>query len=411
VERDKVTPFAHAKEASGNNSNSMEVTSNISFARPHWRFPLVLAFWLIITLPLRVRTEDRVDYRFENYQEQGGRMHVQTHGAYFGAELKPWISLNGNLILDSISGATPIGAPPLPGKSQVAKAKMEDRRYAGFVESSIKFGNHTFSPQVAYSEESDYKSLGIALSHAIEFNEKNTTLSWGASHTFDQVLDNSTPRVWHDKNATDLLLGVAQLLNASTILSANLTLGYSEGDLSDPYKGVLFDDFPYFGGPFTVWPEKRPAHKFRQVGFLSLQHYFEPVHGAAEVTYRLHHDDQGIIAHTASLQWNQKIGKHVILSPLARYHTQTAADYYGTHFPGDPSDPANYPTPEYYSADYRISALESFTYGLALSVRVHEHASLELAYKRYEMHGTDGVTAADQYPKANVITGGFTLWF
>ena len=37
--------------------------------------------------------------------------------------------------------------------------------------------------------------------------------------------------------------------------------------------------------------------------------------------------------------------------------------------------------------------------------------SLEMGYKRYEMFGTDGVTAADQYPTANVFTGGLTLWF
>ncbi len=372
---------------------------------------MLFAAWLVVALPLRTRSENRADYRYEDYQEEGGRIHVQTHGAYFDAELKPWATLKGNFIYDSISGATPIGAPPLPGQSEVAKAEVEDTRYAGFLESALKLGRHTLTPQAAYSEESDYKSFGVALTHAMEFNEKNTTVSWGISHAFDQVLDGSDPREWQDKDTTDFLLGLTQLLGPNTILSANLTLGYSDGDLTDPYKGVLFDDFPYFGGPFTLWPEQRPGHKFRQIGYLSLQHYFERVKGAVETTYRLHHDDQGITAHTVSLQWNQKIGKYVMLSPLFRYHTQTAADYYGTHFPGDPSDPTNFPTPDYYSADYRISALETFTYGVAISVRIHEHVSLEVAYKRYEMYGTDNETADDQYPKANVLTGGLTIWF
>jgi len=372
---------------------------------------LFVAAWLVVALPLRTRSENRADYRYEDYQEEGGRIHVQTHGVYFDTELKPWASLKGNFIYDSISGATPNGAPPLPGQSHVATEQVEDKRYAGFLESALKFGIHAFTPQAAYSEEDDYKSLGVALTHSMDFNEKNTTVSWGLSHTFDQVLDSSSPREWQDKDTTDFLLGLTQLLGPNTIFSGNLTLGYSDGYLSDPYKGVLFDDFIYYGGPYTVWPEQRPGHKFRQVGFVSVQQYFDPVKGAMEVTYRFGHDDQGITANTVSLQWNQKIGKYAILSPLFRYHTQTAADYYGTHFPGDPSDPADYPTPEYYSADYRISALETFTYGIALSVRVHEHLSLEAAYKRYEMHGTDNQTSSDQYPKANVFTGGLTLWF
>jgi hypothetical protein len=272
------------------------------------------------------------------------------------------------------------------------------------------------SPQVAYSQESDYRSLGIALNDAIDFNEKNTTFSWGLSHTFDQILPNvgedpaiTSPR---DKDTTDGLLGISQVLDQNTVVGANLTLGYSDGYLSDPYKRVLFDDFPYTPGfPFTVFPENRPGHKFRQVAFVSLQRYFEPLNGAADVSYRFYHDSFGILAHTASIQWNQKIGKHVTFSPMFRYYTQTAADFYGTHFPGDPTDTATYPIPEFYSADYRLSALNTYTYGASLSVHVHKNVSLEVDYKRYTMHGTDGVTAAAQYPNANVLSGTLTIWF
>ena len=387
----------------------------VSLARQHQS--LFLAAWLLIfALPHRSRADDRVDFSYEDYAENDGRIHVGTAGVYFETELKSWFSVNGNFIYDAISGATPTGAPPLPGTSAVAMAKMNDTRYAGSVAGVFKLGNHALSPQVSYSEESDYRSLGISLNDAMDFNEKNTTFSWGLSHTFDQILPNpgedpsiTSPR---NKNSTEGLLGISQVLDQNTIVSANLTLGYSDGYLSDPYKRVLFDDFPYSpGNPFTVFPENRPDHKFRQVAFLSLQHYFEPVKGAAEVTYRFYHDSYDIVANTASIQWNQKIGRHVMLSPLFRYYTQTAASFYGTHFPGDPTDTATYPIPQYYSADYRLSALNSYTYGISLSVQVHQRVSLELGYKRYVMHGTDGVTAAAQYPTANVFGGTLTIWF
>jgi hypothetical protein len=215
-----------------------------------------------------------------------------------------------------------------------------------------------------------------------------------------------------------VLLGVTQLLGPATVATCDLTLGYSSGYLSDPYKRVLFDNYPYFPGtdpanpnPFTGFPENRPDHKFRQVVFLSLNHNFEKLSGASEVSYRFYHDDFGILSHTVSLQWNQKAGKYLVVSPLFRFYTQTAADFYATHFPGDPSDPLSFPLPRFYSSDYRLSALNSFTYGLSISARVHEHLSLELAYKRYEMYGTDGITSAGQYPKANVFSLGATLWF
>jgi hypothetical protein len=168
---------------------------------------------------------------------------------------------------------------------------------------------------------------------------------------------------------------------------------------------------------YTVWPENRPDHKFRQVVYLSLQHFIAPVNGAVEASYRFHHDDWDVIANTFTLQWHQKIGKHVTISPLFRYHIQSEAEFYGTHFPGDPAyppdlpDSALYATPKYYSADYRLSELESFTYGVSTSIRLHERVSLEFAYKRYEMSGRDHETASGQYPSAHVFTGGVSLWF
>jgi len=377
---------------------------------------LLLSAWLLcVALCARTRAESRADYRYEEYAEEDGRIQIQTHGLYFASDVRPWLTLNGNFIYDGVSGATPIGAPPLPGESTVPKATIDDVRRAGFLEPTFSIQNHTITPQIAYSTESDYRSTGVALNYAIALNEKNTVIAAGLSHSFDEVLPNPGASLTEpaNKDTTDLLLGVTQLLGPTTVLSANLTLGFSSGYLNDPYKRVLFLDFPLPppGLPYTVWPENRPDSKFRQVVFVSLRQYVEKAHGAVDASYRFHHDDFGILANTVALQWNQKIGSHVIVSPLFRFHTQTAADFYGVAFPGDPSDPAAFPLPDYYSSDYRISALNSFTYGLTVSARLKERLSLTLAYKRYVMQGTDGVTAADQYPTANVFSAGATLWW
>ena len=374
---------------------------------------LALGGMLQLAWLARSKAENRLDYRYEDYAEDGDRIHVRTHGAYAEVAAAPWLSVKGNYIHDAISGATPTGAPPIPGEKEVAKARMEDTRQAGYLEPAFLWQAHTLSPQLAYSHESDYESVGLSLTDALELNEKNTTLSFGISHTFDRVLPSlgASIQSTQTKDNTDALLGVTQLLGPNTVLTANLTLGYADGYLSDPYKRVLFDDFPYNPGqPYTVWPEHRPGHKLREVVFLSVRQFIQQLNGALDVSYRFHHDDFGIAAHTATVEWHQNLGRRVQISPLFRYHTQTAADFYATHFPGDPSLPGAV-LPDYYSADYRLSALNSFTYGVGLTGKVHDYVSLNVSYKRYHMAGTDGRTAADQYPSANIFGGGVTIWF
>lgn len=408
----------------------VELDSSVPPARRRYgKYPLaslVLTGTLYLAQPTRSRGEDRVDYRYEDYAEENGRIHVFTHGLYFDAALSSWMSLKGNYIYDSISGATPLGPPYLRGDNAVNTATIDDVRNAGFLEPTFKLGNHTLGVQGSYSLESDYESIGASVSDAIDFNDKNTTLLIGLAHSFDHILPNPGELyklgdpITHNlrKDDTSGMIGITQLLNPTTVLNADVTVGYSEGYLSDPYKRVLFDNFPYNPGPdpnnpypFTVWPEKRPDHKLREVLFLSLNHNFEQINGAADLSYRFYNDDYGIIAHTAALQWNQKIGKYFIISPLFRFYTQTAADFYATHFSGDPDNQGVYPLPKNYSSDYRLSSMNSYTYGISISARVQEHLSLEFSYKRYEMYGTDGVTGSQQYPKANTFSGGFTLWF
>ena len=381
------------------------------------RSSLAVSFCL---LPfLRSQAEDHVDYRYEDYAEDNGRIHIRTHGVFFESDLKPWLSLKGNYIYDGISGATPTGIPPTPGETLGREVTIEDIRRAGFIEPKIKIGNHSFSPQLSYSLESDYKSLGTAFSHSIEFNDKNTTVTWGVGHSFDHILPNDGQRTPESpeittplsKNSTDFLIGFTQLLGQKTVVGMNLTIGYSEGYLSDPYKRVLFQSVKesWERGDYTGFAENRPNHKQREVVYLSLQHAFPTLKSAFEGSYRFHHDDWGINANTLTAQWHQKIGQRLTLSPILRYHTQTRADFYAPSFPGDPYEKTD--MPELYSADYRLSELESWTYGTSLSLRVHDRVTIELGYKRYEMFGTDDKTDASQYPSANIVTLGFNLWF
>jgi hypothetical protein len=356
----------------------------------------------------RSRGENHADFRYERYTEDNGRVQVETYSAIAEQAINDHIALRAQAVYDGISGATPTGAPPPVGSNKVPTVEIDDIRRAGSLAVNLKLANHTLSPQFAYSKESDYKSFGVSLTDAIDFNEKNTTLVLGLSHDFDSV----QPEFWpaaKRKDSTDIILGVNQLLDPKTVLTVNLTLGYSDGYLADPYRGVRFDGYP---DPNSVFPEKRPGHKSKEVGYVSLTRFFDPLNASAELSYRLYHDSYGILAHTVTAEWFQKLGKRVILAPIFRYYTQTEADFYAVRLAGDPSDPAStIPIPDYYSADYRLAALETFTYGLRATYILNDHLWLDAGYKRYEMIGADSRTPSDAFPKAHIFSIGVRgLW-
>jgi hypothetical protein len=344
----------------------------------------------------------------------------------------------------------------------VPRVNLSDIRRAGSLETAIQYGAETdgkngrfvTTPQVAYSKESDYESAGLALNQTINFNQRNTALTVGLAENWDRLTGSYLGAGnWERKDTTDLLVGLRQILTPRTVVTLNLTFGYARGYLTDPYKGVNFGySYPIsFYDPVSVdtnSPELRPDSRFRQVAYLSLLHYVDAVRGAVESSYRFHHDDWGVVAHTVELAWHQKLGRRggelepwVTLSPFFRFHHQSAADFYGTQFAGDPAlanggvgaaqsdgftilfadDPAfpgdatgtfTVPAhPQHYSSDYRLSRLNTFTYGLTADIRVHDHLSLTAGYKRYVMEGVGGGTLESAYPSAHVFTVGATVWF
>jgi hypothetical protein len=372
--------------------------------------PLLLALLLFLLGRARAGAEDYFDYRFEYYAEEKERIQVRTHTGLFEQAATPWLTLRGSVVYDGISGATPRGGPPPAGSHQVALDSINEDRYGGTLETDLKSGRHTLRPGLALSYESDYESVAPSLNYLLDFNQRNTTLQLGVAHNFDRLTGGTYlgPDT-EQKDSTDFLAGLTQVLTASTLFNATLTFGTAEGYLSDPYKGFRFTGYP---DPDALFPEQRPGHRTKQIVSVSLNQFLEGLQGSPELIYRFYHDSFGVFAHTGTLEWFQKIGKHLVVSPLFRFYQQSAADFYRLSFDADPSDPSNPNNaliPRSYSSDYRLSKLRTLTYGLRATLRVRTWLSLEAAYKRYEMRGLDGRTAASNYPEANVWTLGLRL--
>jgi hypothetical protein len=268
--------------------------------------PLLLAFFSRLLHPPRAFAEDRVEYRYEDYNEESDRMHIRTHALGFDVDLGSKITAHGNLIYDGISGATPTGELPPLGSKDVPLANLHDIRRAGTFGLGIAYGRNTTTPEFTYSEESDYVSRGISLTHTIDFNQKNTTLVLGAAHNFDEVGGGVLSK-FRKKGTTDGLIGVNQLLGPKTVLSVNLSLGYADGYLNDPYRIATFylpdSPDPIFSDPASTNPvaESRPRHRFKQSSLVSVTQFISPLNASVEGSYRLYHDDWGIWANTVGL--------------------------------------------------------------------------------------------------------------
>ena len=411
----------------------------------------VLAF-LLHVLPVRQgRAEDRLDVKTIYYEEGDGRVSVFAPTFLYEKSFGPSLTIKVEGIYNSISGATPSGAPPVArsgddgrederedigeGPSFVYRAgatpssapstptssgrgsgtssstsssspaaadalggtlpfgDIEDTRMGLNVEVIKRLDRHALSGKLSFSTEDDYDSFGLALGDAIDFNMRNTTLRFGVGVTHDIVspVNVSTDE---DKDTVELLVGVDQLLGPKTRVSANVTYGRVEGFMTDPYKVVELNG--------ALVPENRPGEQDKTTVALSFARFIEALRASAEVSYRWYDDSFGITSHTTSLAWYQRVGSEFIVRPVVRLYDQSAADFYAVRFSG---------TPAFYSADYRVSEMQALGYGMKLIWSPSTRLSFDVAYERYEQEGKDSQTSADAYPSADIVTTGVRLWF
>ena len=91
--------------------------------------------------------------------------------------------------------------------------------------------------ELSKSEESDYFSNGISLNYEKDYNSSEIQLLALGFNYLDDIV--KVPLLDDEKkDSCDFFIGVTQLLSKNTIISADLTLGYAEGYLNDPYKVV-----------------------------------------------------------------------------------------------------------------------------------------------------------------------------
>lgn len=286
---------------------------------------------------------------YQDAQPGLDRISVKAPSIYVLAPLSPQWAIDGSLVSDSVSGATPRYHTAISG----ATPRMSDERIAGTVQLTRYFERSNVSVGLASSNENDYNSNAGSINANFSSDDNNRTWNFGIGYASDKIGSTNDPTLHETRRTAELLVGVTQAWTANDLLQLNLTLARGRGFFSDPYKEV----------------DNRPRERDQTIVLARWNHFAESSGGALRTAYRYYHDSFGINAHTVGAEWVQPLGRFVV-TPSLRYYTQNAASFYFDPI-YDPDVGAPYPPgyfthpPQYSSADQRLAAFGAVTLGLA----------------------------------------------
>jgi hypothetical protein len=377
--------------------------------------PLLLLTFLLFCRIKKADAQQAFRAKFQDWIEDNDRMRIKSW--YFSGEETFTENWKADIVglIDTMSGATPNGYLPDSGENWLNH--MRERREAFVGSLTYKKDEFSYSFEFGLSDESDYVSRSYALSVNRAMWEETLNITGGFSFMDDRVNTNVGPRPKlgiQKKRTPDFFIGIERLLDPKTVLSLNFTYGRPEGYLSDPYKGVQYTDDPFPGSGVTflrLAKDNRPDERETFVGYLEGKRYLEKLDASIEASYRFFADDRDLVGHTFDLQWFQRFGDSWVLRPAFRYYRQDAANYYIQTLDGTGIDPftQEFGSAPYFSSDYRITDLETLTYGVKLTYFTKGNLNVDIAFDKYDMRGLDGVTSQLLYPDAKVYTVGLQL--
>lgn len=339
--------------------------------------------------------------------------------------------LNLDLTVDTLTGASPSGAIALdvaqtftspsgravyttpPGEIPLDDTFLDTRvaLSVGWTQPLARL--YTVTAGLGFSTEYDYTHVGVNLGLARDFDRRNTTLSAAVAYSQDDidpvggapiglaqmldVGDHSSKLGNESKDVLDVLVGITQVLDRSTLLRVNYSYSDSSGYLTDPYKILSVVDpltgdtiarvpAPGVSGPTGAYLyERRPDSRGKHSLFAELKHDFSGK--VLDISYRFGTDDWSIDSHTVDVHLRWPLGASSYIEPHVRYYTQTAAEFYRYALvDGEP-------LPQSASADARLAEFDGITLGLKYGYRTMRGNEWSA---RVELYQQTGNVPADQ---------------
>ena len=342
-----------------------------------------------------------LDTSFLYYSEADDRVDVAKGIIFLSGDLSAEDSVSVNLVLDTMSGATPTGAvkSQTSGVTSFTGASGASSSISGGASvdrvsfSDIRLGisvtwNHmlnrlaTISYGGSLSNEKDYQSYAASVNYKLDTEDRLTTYSAGIASSYDQIYrkTDGTPEPMSnvedniilsdgERYTYDAIIGISKVLNRKTVAQFNYSLTYSDGYHTDPYKVISqarlvpnTSDDSYTWAELERFYESRPASRLRNILYSSIAHQYgepgETLHGS----YRFYLDDWGISSHTFEIRHRKPVNNISYIEPHFRLYQQTAADFFMHSIVDDGITPVV--LPEFASADYRLDQATGMTIGL-----------------------------------------------
>src|SRR6202451_72262 len=299
-------------------------------------------------------------------------------------------ALNFNVTFDALSGASPNGALPsrnpqtfsspsgksqhqyttAPGQLPVDPDYHDDRIAVGgnWTTPFTRLDQVTVGGKV--SAEDDFFSATVSASIAHDFNEKNTTLSFGIDNEYDSIHPiGGAPVPGSDyelaekqtggktKDGVGVLLGVTRVMTRNWLSEFNISLDRFKGYLNDPYKFISIIDSA--GGTAGYEYESRPDQRTRKSAYWENRVAWSSQVSTA-LSLRYMSDDWGVRSDTAQLRLRWTFSnRDRYIEPTYRWYRQTAANFYMPFILTTEK-----PTSGYESSDSRLGAFRALTYGV-----------------------------------------------
>ncbi|HKJ52225.1 MAG TPA: DUF3570 domain-containing protein [Gammaproteobacteria bacterium] len=276
-----------------------------------------------------------------------------------------------------------------------------------------------------FSIEHDFTSLGVNGLWQYDSNQKNTSWTWGTNIELDSInpiggapeplttmAAMSKGSDTETRTVLDLLFGVTQVIDRSSLLQLNFSLSQADGYMTDPYKIVSVVD-SVSGEPIRYLYENRPDNRYRQSVFAKYKKMFAGK-DIFTASYRYMTDDWGVDSNTFDLTYRFRLGASYYLQPHLRYYQQSAADFYryflvdGEAVPGE------------VSADYRLGEMDATTTGIKFGREIDAQHSWSIRLERYLQTGESSpseafgqLTQQDLYPdlEATIVQFNYSFVF
>ena len=246
-------------------------------------------------------------YNYRDWQPGASRMSVQSPTIFMLVPISDSLALQGSLVYDAVTGASPYFYNVLSG------ASIGDYRTAGDLKITKWFGRWAVGVGGAVSSEQDYLSRAASVDARYSTPDNNTTYAFGVGGAYDTINSVNGVAVNEHRHSLEFLVGITQVLNAEAIVQSNLTYYTGHGYYSDPYKSL----------------DQRPSERRTLAWLTRYNQAFVAQDGVLQLSYRLLFNSFGDHSNMFEVAWVQGLPQGWSITPNVRYIADTRLATWG----------------------------------------------------------------------------------